>query len=153
MFSVDIESCTGCGECVDACPRHAISLVQNTACIDPGMCDECGTCFRLCPHGAVYQSSALPERRSSVTLVPDIDRNRECLPGIASRSLTRRPEGILPVAGATLAGLVPLFLEGLVGAIRRLGRGSRGRTGADLPARGFTTPGTSHRHRWHGGRP
>ncbi|MCP4574092.1 MAG: 4Fe-4S dicluster domain-containing protein [bacterium] len=54
---VDLESCKGCGKCVDACPVEAMTLVsannpakpkRRTARLDPGSCLGCGVCVRAC---------------------------------------------------------------------------------------------------------
>jgi len=50
---VDREKCRGSGECVKACPRDAISLINNFAVIDEAICDFDGICIPACPHGAI----------------------------------------------------------------------------------------------------
>lgn len=66
---VDREKCKACGKCVEACPKHLISLIpyeakQVVACssTDKGPvtmkacqtgCIGCGICIRNCPQGAV----------------------------------------------------------------------------------------------------
>jgi electron transfer flavoprotein alpha subunit len=46
---VDIELCTGCGACVEACPVDAISVRDAKAQIDAEKCVECGVCEGECP--------------------------------------------------------------------------------------------------------
>lgn len=49
------ESCTGCGRCVEVCPRGVFVMNGGTAAItDPDLCLECGACMNNCPHGALY---------------------------------------------------------------------------------------------------
>jgi len=50
---VDTQKCTGCGDCVDACPLEAISLNNDAAVIDEETCTECGLCVDECPNDAM----------------------------------------------------------------------------------------------------
>ena len=43
------DRCTGCGDCLKACPYEAISLNENGhAWINPALCKGCGTCAGTC---------------------------------------------------------------------------------------------------------
>lgn len=50
---IDIEKCTGCGDCVEVCPLEAISLNDGKAVIDEDTCTECGLCVDECPNDAI----------------------------------------------------------------------------------------------------
>jgi len=50
--TVDVEECTGCGDCVEVCPLEAISLNDGKAVIDD-VCTECGLCLDECPNDAI----------------------------------------------------------------------------------------------------
>ncbi len=62
---LDTARCVGCGICVDACPKEAISLgmvgasIRGAACgeapisVDPAICSYCGVCTILCPFDAL----------------------------------------------------------------------------------------------------
>jgi len=50
---VDVQKCTGCGDCVEACPLEAISLKDDKAVIDEDNCTECGLCVDECPNDAI----------------------------------------------------------------------------------------------------
>ncbi len=47
--TVNVETCNGCGECVEACPLDAITLENDKAVIDPDTCSDCGACADVCP--------------------------------------------------------------------------------------------------------
>lgn len=45
---VNIEKCTGCGECKDNCPVDAIEIKDNKAVVNDS-CVDCGACVSVCP--------------------------------------------------------------------------------------------------------
>jgi NAD-dependent dihydropyrimidine dehydrogenase PreA subunit len=56
MMQVDLEKCTGCGECLESCPVEAISMIAGRAAIDADTCLGCGACVQACKRGAISES-------------------------------------------------------------------------------------------------
>ena len=50
--NVNESKCTGCGECVPACPVEAISIENDKAQINDD-CIDCGACVSECPNDAL----------------------------------------------------------------------------------------------------
>ncbi len=46
-------ACLGFGDCVQACPFDAMSIVGNLACVDVHRCTGCGNCVSACPRGVL----------------------------------------------------------------------------------------------------
>ncbi|MCL4537016.1 MAG: FAD-binding protein [Nitrospirae bacterium] len=51
---VNIEKCTGCGQCIDSCPFTAIVLKEGRAFINE-YCQFCRACLSICPEGAIIE--------------------------------------------------------------------------------------------------
>jgi electron transfer flavoprotein alpha subunit len=54
---VEVELCTGCGNCLGACPFGIIELVDDVAVIGDG-CNLCGACRDACAFGAIIIEAA-----------------------------------------------------------------------------------------------
>lgn len=50
---VDVDTCIGCGACVETCPVQALKMVKDKSVVDPDVCVECGACVGACPVGAL----------------------------------------------------------------------------------------------------
>ncbi len=62
---IDHQKCTGCGECVEACPYHAIQMAGGLA----YSCDLCGgapECVRVCTQGGIRYVEADVEHVKAV---------------------------------------------------------------------------------------
>lgn len=53
-LKVDEGKCTGCGECVNACPTGVLELNDKKAKVkNPDDCVDCRACEAVCPTGAI----------------------------------------------------------------------------------------------------
>ncbi|NLN62740.1 MAG: 4Fe-4S binding protein [Myxococcales bacterium] len=52
---INKDECTGCGDCVEACPAECITLVDEVAVIDEDECTECGACIDECPEECISE--------------------------------------------------------------------------------------------------
>jgi NAD-dependent dihydropyrimidine dehydrogenase PreA subunit len=59
-LELDLEKCTGCGRCIEVCPRSVLKEKGNKVeIIDRDSCIECGACQRNCAFGAVTVTSGV----------------------------------------------------------------------------------------------
>ena len=83
MFAINYESCTGCGACVQRCPKQCISWTTKEfdfryPRVDEASCINCGLCEKVCPidkelkaptaqkaYAAVHKDSAVLEKSTS----------------------------------------------------------------------------------------
>ena len=135
MVYVDIEKCTGCGTCAQACTVEAISLVGGTAKVDQEKCTDCEACVEVCPNGAMLAvREPVAERVSvpSLRLSPEVIEVR---PQAAPVPLQAR---LVPFVGSALTllghNVAPRLATYLVNALdRRLG----GQASLATKGRGF----------------
>ncbi len=54
------EACVGCGQCVRACPAHALALSAPTRrpVLDAARCISCGCCHEVCPKDAIRMTQS-----------------------------------------------------------------------------------------------
>jgi NAD-dependent dihydropyrimidine dehydrogenase PreA subunit len=54
------EKCSGCGRCVEVCPRGVFEMQDKRAAItDKDLCMECGACALNCEFGALSVNSGV----------------------------------------------------------------------------------------------
>ena len=54
MPEIDLDKCTGCGDCVELCLSHAVGLVEGKVTIvSPADCNYCTDCETFCPNDAI----------------------------------------------------------------------------------------------------
>ncbi len=52
--NINLQRCTGCGQCADLCPTHAVDIINNKAIITrPQSCTFCEICESYCPEAAI----------------------------------------------------------------------------------------------------
>ena len=53
-LEIDETSCTGCGRCIEVCPRGVL-IIENGSCrkTDVDLCIECGACESNCEFDAI----------------------------------------------------------------------------------------------------
>ncbi len=105
-LTVDLDRCTGCGVCIDACPEEAVSRGAIGAVsrgkakvakvdVDEKKCSFCGVCNIMCPFNAIKLSidgkDRLPilEKEGFPTLVKDAKIDQDKCTGVccAKRSV------------------------------------------------------------------
>jgi electron transfer flavoprotein alpha subunit len=52
---VDRDLCTGCGDCIDACPTQTLEIVGDKAEVVNEDCIDCLACIDTCPEGAIEE--------------------------------------------------------------------------------------------------
>ncbi len=59
-LALDIDKCTGCGNCIEVCPHNVFKLLDKKALIViRDACMECGACRINCPAGAIEVNSGV----------------------------------------------------------------------------------------------
>jgi heterodisulfide reductase subunit A len=138
---INFEKCTACGECVQACPTHAIELTDDHAMINPVSCVGCGICLPICPENAIdlnhntenqliEQIKGISEGGEEPTIIAFLEKNTAyAAADTAGQTRLNYPSNIkiIPVPTTGRLGLVHLlhaFAYGADGIILIEGDGS-----------------------------
>jgi len=75
-ITFDSDLCTGCGNCIKACPTKAIRLYNDNPTCLTNNCIRCGECLMVCSSGAIstttYELEALQKDKVSIALVSPV---------------------------------------------------------------------------------
>ena len=52
---IDVEKCTGCGDCAAFCQYNALAVVKDRALVFSELCHSCGGCLLVCPEDAISE--------------------------------------------------------------------------------------------------
>ena len=66
QIAIEDELCSGCGECIERCHFHAISVPDGIVVADYSRCMGCGLCVLVCPTEGLH----LVRRRAGEVLLP-----------------------------------------------------------------------------------
>lgn len=101
-----VEECYGCHACYNACPKHAISMQEDSfgaliPVIHQGRCIDCGLCQRVCP--ALNESRfATPLQVNAAIAKDEVDYKASTSGGIATTFAKKVIEDGGVVYGATV---------------------------------------------------
>lgn len=107
-MKIDISKCTGCGSCINACPKEAITVRDNLATIDQNLCTDCGNCAAVCPAGAIL--GEVPARR-------ELAKGGERMYGYGRGFGFRGSSPAWPYVGRGRGGLPRCWSPGLYGGV------------------------------------
>jgi NAD-dependent dihydropyrimidine dehydrogenase PreA subunit len=98
--TIDSARCTGCGDCVDVCPRGAISIQERLAVIEQNLCSACLACVPVCEAEAIVVTETVAlAQRPEMRVQPTPTRSRTvgtALASLGGAALAYFAERVLP---------------------------------------------------------
>ena len=147
MIYVDSELCTGCGVCLPACNRGALSLNGNAVVIDESLCTSCERCIEVCLTGAIISMEVVPQPPlPALAQIPEAQPFWAGAPSLpSSQAAAAAPATPQPVAISKL-DLVEKVFNGLIAIAtyaldRKRGRSSWLAAAAQKPGNAATPTG------------
>ena len=72
--------CTGCGACVNICPKQCVEIVLNEEgfyrpTVNANSCIQCNACISVCPVGKKNKTETIEKAFAAYTLNQDIRRD------------------------------------------------------------------------------
>jgi Fe-S-cluster-containing hydrogenase component 2 len=145
MIYVDENRCSGCGVCVNVCPRGAIVIEDGKASISQALCSHCEACAAACPERAILSVT-------ETALVPEADQAPLVRPQEPSRLATMVARAA-PALGTALLfvgrEVMPRLTDYVLDAVdRRAHQDSRNVIQrSQVATDSQTTSGSGHRRR------
>lgn len=152
MMWVDLDRCSGCGECLEVCPVEAIALVGGKAAIDQETCLLCGACQAACPQEAISETR-LSVLQTQKALQP-VRAPEAPAPFVQTGG---RFSWAAPLVAYIGREIIPLAADALIAALDRRSAGNSeavepirirpARTGSDLRSRAPLSKGKKRQNR------
>lgn len=110
MVYVDESLCTGCGLCLNACARGAISIVGQAASIDEELCTSCESCVEVCMTDAIVLVETVEPEPAALVQTPGTPIRQSSTESV---SPALRAASAAPVPGVSRIASLERMLSGI----------------------------------------